>query len=95
MDSEITNAAKTCKSCTSRLPSHPAEPLRRHEPAFKPFEHICADLGEDTGCHFLVFVDSFSGWLHVVMFNDKNTTAYCLINATGDFFTTMGVPVRL
>ncbi len=96
MDVDIANAASNCTSCTSRLPSQPAEPLRSHPEATRAFEQIHADIGEDDGRHFLVFVDSFSGWPHVVMFQDKRTNAHRLINATRDFFlSTGGVPIRL
>jgi len=33
MDAEINNAAKSCESCTKRLPSHRPEPMRQHQPA--------------------------------------------------------------
>ena len=95
MDVDIANAAKNCESCTSRLPSHPAEPMRPHEPAKRPFEQLHADLGEDDNRHFLVIVDAFSGWPQVTMFRDKNTTAWRLSNAFRDFFSTFGAPIRL
>ena len=96
MDADITNIASSCSSCISHLPSLPAEPLRPHPPATRAFEQVHADLGEDDGRHFLVIVDSFSGWPHVVMFDDKRTNAYRLINATRDFFTSTGaIPIRI
>ncbi len=48
MDVDISNAAKSCDSCTSHLPSLPAEPLCPHEPATRTFQFI-ADIGEDDG----------------------------------------------
>jgi hypothetical protein len=59
MDVEISNAAKSCDSCASHLPSPPAEPLRPHEPATRPFQFIHANIGEDDGRYFLVIVDQF------------------------------------
>jgi hypothetical protein len=61
MDVDITNAASTCEECVSQLPSLPAEPLKKHQPATRPFEIIHTDIGEVEGRHFLVIVDQFSG----------------------------------
>jgi hypothetical protein len=58
MDVDITNTASTC---VSQLPSLPAEPLKKHQPATRPFEIIHTELGEVDGRHFLVIVDQFSG----------------------------------
>ena len=60
MDIDIANAAAACEDRISLLPSLPAEPLQRHEPASRPFEFLHPDLGEDDGRHFLVIVDHFS-----------------------------------
>ena len=61
MDVDITNAASTYEECVSQLPSLPAEPLKKHQPATRPFEIIHTELGEVDGRHFLVIVDQFSG----------------------------------
>lgn len=94
MDAEITNASRSCKECTSRLPSHPAEPLRPHEPANRPFEQVHGDLGTIRGRHFLVLVDQYSGWPHVVVFKDEKTTARRVIDAVRAFFISVGVAVK-
>jgi hypothetical protein len=92
MDVDILNAAKSCDSCTSHLPSLPAETLRPHEPATRPFQCIHADIGEDDGRQFLVIVDQFSGWPDVTLYDDKNTTANRLVNSCQPLFATMGAP---
>jgi hypothetical protein len=94
IDAEIVNAARSCERCTSSLPSHPPEPLRPHEPATRPFEHIHGDLGEFNGQHFLVLVDQFSGWPHVVRFPNKNTSAKKIVDALREFFICVGAPVK-
>jgi hypothetical protein len=71
MDAEIVSLAGACEECTSRLPSHPPEPLQPHEAASRPFEQIHADLCEINGRHFLIQVDSFSGWPHVVYYSRR------------------------
>jgi hypothetical protein len=96
MDTDIANAASSCKECVSQLPSLPAEPLQQHEPATRPFEVLHADLGELDGRHFLVIVDQFSGWPAVTTFPDKHTTARRLINSFRSFFMdTGGAPVKI
>ena len=92
MDADINNAAKSCESCVRHLPSQPAEPLRPHHPAARPFQFVHADIGEDDGRHFLVIVDQFSGCPDVTMYNDKNTTAHRLINSSRAFFATFSAP---
>ena len=94
IDAEIVNAAKTCDECVSRLPSHPPEPLRPHPPASRPFEHIHGDLGEQNGQHFLVLVDQYSGWPHVVRFPNCNTTAKKIVDALREFFISVGAPTK-
>ena len=92
MDVDISNAVKSCDSCISRLPSPPAEPLRPHEPATRPFQFVHADIGEDDGRQFLVIVDQFSGWPDVTLYDDKNTSANRLVNSCRTLFATMGAP---
>lgn len=94
MDNEIANAAQTCDECVKRLPSHAAETLRTHDPATRPFEQIHADLGEVNGRNFLIMVDQFSGWPHVVPFTNTNTSARQVIDAARQFFSNVGAPVR-
>jgi hypothetical protein len=70
---DIANATVSCADCTSQLPSLPAEPLKPHQPAKRPFEILHTDIGEVDGRHFLVIVDQFSGWPAVTTFPDKHT----------------------
>ena len=93
MDVDIANATQSCEDCTRRLPSLPSEPLKQHPQATRPFEHIHADIGTDKGRDFLVIVDSYSGWLHVVAFPDKNTTARRIIDTVRLMFSNVGAPV--
>lgn len=86
MNVDIANAAATCEDCISLLPFLPAEPLISNEPATRPFDFLHADLGRDDGRYFLVIVDQFSSWSHVVVFPDKNTSARRLIDAFRQFF---------
>ena len=94
MDNDITNAAKTCDVCVKSLPSHPAETLRPHEKATRPFEQIHADLGEVNGRNYLIMVDQYSGWPHVIPFKDVNTSARQVIHETRLFFSQVGAPLK-
>jgi hypothetical protein len=93
IDNDIVNATKHCETCTKHLPSQQPEPFRVRPPATRPFEQIHADLCELNGRHFLVMVDKFSGWPHVVAFRDKKTTARNVIGHCRSFFSNVGAPV--
>ena len=40
MDADIEDVARSRNECVSRQPSLPAEPLRPHPPATRPFEQV-------------------------------------------------------
>jgi hypothetical protein len=94
MDAEIVSLAGACEKCTSRLPSLPPDFLQSHKPASRPFEQIHADLCEINGRHFLIQVDSFSGWPHVVFFPDAHITSKKVINAARELFIYVVVPLK-
>ncbi len=85
MDNDIENAARSCRSCTESLPSHPPEPLQPQEAANRPFEQIHTDFATINNRDFLILVDQFRGWPHVVPFRNKNTSARRTIDATRGF----------
>lgn len=93
IDNHIVNATRNCDECRKHIPSLPPEPFRPRPPATRPFEQIHADLGEVNGRHFLVIVDSFSGWPHVVAFRDIKTSARTIIGHIRTFFSSVGAPV--
>ena len=94
MDAEIVSLAGACEKCTSRLPSLPPEPLQSHKPASRPFEQIHAHLCEINGRHFLIQVDSFSGWPHVVFLPDAHITSKKVINAAQELFINVVVHIK-
>ena len=81
MENNVKNASEACNECAKGLPSHGAEPLQQRMGATRPFEQIHADFCSVNGRHYLVTVDQYSGWPHVVPFLDENTIARRLINA--------------
>ena len=93
MDNDIENATRNCKKCNERMPSLPPEPLKQRPAPTRPFEHVHADIGTINGRDFLVIVDGFSGWPHVAMFSDGNTSARKIIEQVRLFFSSVGVPI--
>jgi transposase InsO family protein len=89
------NAAKTCPSCTEKLPSLPREPLKPHEAATRPFEQLHSDIATVNGRDFLIIADQYSGWPDVIPFPNKNTTARRVVDAVREFFIRgPGAPVK-
>lgn len=84
MDRGIEEIAKTCSTCNELVPSHPREPLNPRPPASRPFEQVHADFAEVRNRHFLVIVDQYSGWPHVIPFGSTSTTAKQLVDAVRD-----------
>jgi transposase InsO family protein len=74
--------------CTK--PSLPPEPFKSRPPPTRTFEKIHTDFGEINGGHFLVLVDSFSGWTHLVAFRDKSTTARQVVEQERKLFSKVG-----
>ena len=68
--------------------SHPNRSVHVHQPP--AIEQIHADLGEISGRHFLVMVDSFSDWPHMVAFRDTNTSEREIIEHVRSFFSNVG-----
>ena len=95
MDIDITNAARSCQSCTEKLPSLPREPLIQHQAATRPFEQLHSDLATINGRDFLIIADQYSGWPDVIPFPNKNTTARRVVDAVREFFIRgPGAPVK-
>ena len=91
MDNDIEN--KTCETCVKRLPSLPPEPLKERPVLTRPLEQIHADLGTARNRQFLVMVDSFGNWPHVVAFPDNKITARSVIDQVRLFFSNVGAPI--
>ena len=47
-----------------------------------------------NGRHFLIQVDSFSGWPHVVYFSDAHITSKKVINAARELFINVVVLIK-
>lgn len=94
-DNEIDVAARSCKSCMESLPSLSREPLQEHQAATRSFEQVHAYLATFNGRDFLLYADQFSGFLLVVPFSNRNTSARKIVDATRTFFTNgPGAPIK-
>ena len=91
LDNDIENITRTCQPCQRELPSLQRETLRTHEPAERPFQHLCADFCQHAGQYFLVTVDPLSGWLTVCSVG-RHATASALIREMRNIFCTTGTP---
>ena len=91
LTNDINNITRRCEPCQRELPSLPKETLRRHEPASRPFQHLCADFCQHAGRYFLVAVDPLSGWLTVRPVG-QHATAAALIRELRSIFCVAGAP---
>ena len=91
MKRDITNFSKTCEPCEKFKPSNPTEPIRRHEPATYSFQYLHMDLGQHMGKFYLIMVDQFSSYPHIVECG-KTATTQQVIDAVIDFITLFSVP---
>ena len=73
MDTDIETASSNCRSFSENVPSLPPEPLK-----LLLKQHVLSNISildqVDLECvngDFLIIVDQFSGWLHVVPFRDE------------------------
>ena len=70
------------------------EPLLPTALPSRPFESVSADFFHVGGKSCVIYVDRFSGW-PMVAFCSRDTSAAATIRLFQEFFSEMGVPVRL
>ena len=91
---DINRIRNACHICTTMAPSQPhMPPVMPIIPEF-PFQAIVGDYFELSGNKYLVVVDRFSGWPHVVRakFSSEAAGARGLIRVLRHIFGTFGVP---
>ncbi|XP_037804768.1 uncharacterized protein K02A2.6-like [Penaeus monodon] len=94
INSDITNAVRSCEPCQVLLPSQQQEPMLTEDAPTKPFESVSADFFSAAGKSFLVYVDQLSGW-HMIACCGTDTTAAATISFFRRLFRDLGVPLRL
>lgn len=94
ISSDILNMVRSCELCQISRPSLQKEPMAIEQPPSRPFEDVSADLFQVAGMYFLVYVDRFSGWPTVDVWQQRCPTARDIIKVLGKNFMDLGVPVR-
>ena len=91
MHRDVTNFAKTCETCERFKPSNPSEPIRHHAPASYVFQYIHMDLGQWMGRYYLVIIDQYSSFPHLVECG-KTATTDQVIDAVVKLISLFSVP---
>ena len=94
---DISKTRASCSICASMAPSQPhMPPTEPIVPEF-PFQAIVGDYFELAGTKFLVIVDRFTGWPHVVRakFSTEAAGSRGLIRCLRQVFATFGAPDEL
>jgi len=74
MSNSIKDMVSRCEKCINNSSSLPKEPLIYTEPSH-PLSHVGVDLGEEGGRHYLIMVDSYSGYIWCNKLNNLHTRA--------------------
>ena len=72
MDDDVVMAAKFCAPCIERHPFLPFETFLLHEPAFRRFQFIFADLGAVRAQNSFIVADQYSGISNLFKIKNKN-----------------------
>lgn len=65
MASDIDNMTSVCHVCNSTKLHQQKEPLKLHPVPDSPWSIVGTDIFQWNGLHYLVVVDSFSGWFEI------------------------------
>ena len=89
---DIDNVRRRCIDCWRMAPSQPHMPPATPMVPTAPFQAVAADYFHIQGKHYLVIVDRFSGWPHIVF---QPSGAKDLVKALIAYFSTFGVSAEL
>ena len=94
MSTDLVRTRAKCQECWRIAPSQPAMPPVTPQPPTRPFQAIAADFFTLRGAGYLVIVDRFSGWPHIVTsLSGQGARGFC--RALRSYFSTFGVPDEL
>ncbi len=93
MNCDITEHVNACATCNSLKYHQQKEPLNLHEIPDLPWQIVATDLFEWNNLHYIVIVDSYSGWFE--MNSLKDLKAETIITKLKRSFATHGVPQLL
>ena len=89
---DIDNVRRWCIDCWRMAPSQPHMPPATPMVPTAPFQAAAADYFHIQGKHYLVIVDRFSGWPHIVF---QPSGAKDLVKALIAYFSTFGISAEL
>ena len=93
MTEDIEKETTTCPVCNSTKPHQQKEPLKLHPVPDLPWSTVGTDIFEWNGQHYLVIVDSYSGWFEIDLLRDL--TANTVITKLKRHFSVHGSPHKL
>lgn len=88
MSRDIEHTRTKCADCWRMSPSQSSLPPHPPNVPTRPFQAIAADFGLLKGTGYLIIVDRFSGWPHIVA---SATGAKGFLSAVITYFSTFGV----
>jgi len=92
LDKCLRNRLDTCHYCRVHASSLPREPLTLAPPPSWPYDHVAVDYFDHTGKSYLVYVDRYSGNLHVFHYPPGRSDARHLISSCRSIFLQYGAP---
>ena len=92
---QIKETRDKCKNCIEHAPSQPsAPPLPLPQPDY-PFQCLASDYFQESGHHYLVIADRFSGWPTVQFCGRSTASAGKLIECLREYFAMHGIPEEI
>ena len=91
MHRDVTSFAKTCQTCEKSKPSNQSEPIQSHTPATYSFQYLHLDLAQWMGRYYLIMIDQFSSFPHLVPLG-KTATTDQVISVVTKFISLFSVP---
>ncbi|XP_039878491.1 uncharacterized protein K02A2.6-like [Simochromis diagramma] len=93
MSRDIEQTVTSCSVCNSTKPHQQKEPLHLHEVPELPWSTVATDIFEWHCQHYLVVVDSYSGWFELDLL--KDLTSATVIKKLKRHFSVHGAPHTL
>ncbi|KAL0151738.1 hypothetical protein M9458_052964, partial [Cirrhinus mrigala] len=93
LNKDIEERCTSCSVCNSMKQHQQKETLRQHDTPELPWSVVATDLFEWNGQHYLVLVDSYSGWFEVDLL--RNLTSIAVITKLKRHFSVHGSPQKV
>ena len=94
LSSDVERARASCRDCDTIAPSQSKLPPEDRIVPCRPFQCVAADYFELSGTSYLVVVDRFSSWPHVVSCKSAHGSKGLVI-ALRHYFATFGIAEEL